>query len=347
MAEPGYSMAKVRVGVNGYGTIGKRVATAIAKQDDMELVGVTKTRPNYEALDALSKGYGLYIPEESVEAFEKAGVKYSGTIKDMLGKVDIVVDCTPGNVGEMYRDQYKAAGVKAIFQGGEDHSLTGISFNSTANYSESWGAQLSRVVSCNTTGLLRTLNPIDGAFKVKKAFVTIVRRAADPGDSKNGPINGLEPSVKLPTHHGPDVQSIMPWLDISTMAVKASTTLMHVHTVVAELGTEATTADVIEVLRKAPRVRLVSSKDGIKTTAQIMEMARDMGRDRSDMYEIVVWEDGIKVVGNTLYYYQAVHQESDVIPENIDCIRSMCKMEQDPAVSVRKTNDALGIPNKE
>ena len=78
-----------------------------------------------------------------------------------------------------------------------------------------------------------------------------------------------------------------------------------------------------------------------------MEMARDMGRDRSDMYEIVVWEDGIKVVGNTLYYYQAVHQESDVIPENIDCIRSMCKMEQDPAVSVRKTNDALGIPNKE
>ena len=39
------------------------------------------------------------------------------------------------------------------------------------------------------------------------------------GDSKNGPINGLEPSVKLPTHHGPDVQSIMPWLNINTMAV--------------------------------------------------------------------------------------------------------------------------------
>ncbi len=340
-------MAKVRVAVNGYGTIGKRVASAVAKQDDMELVGVTKTRPNFEAQAALAKGYDIYVPDESVEAFNAAGVPIAGTLKDMYGKVDIVVDCTPGNVGEMYRDQYKAAGVKAIFQGGEDHSLTGISFNSTANYSESWGAQLSRVVSCNTTGLLRTLNPIDREFKVKKVFVTIVRRAADPGDSKNGPINGLEPSVKLPTHHGPDVQSIMPWLDISTMAVKASTTLMHVHTVVAELGSEVTTADVIDVLRKAPRVRLVSSKDGIKTTAQIMEMARDIGRDRSDMYEIVVWEDGIKVVGNTLYYYQAVHQESDVIPENIDCIRSMCKMEQDPAASVRKTNDALGIPNKE
>ena len=61
------------------------------------------------------------------------------------------------------------------------------------------------------------------------------------------------------------------------------------------------------------------------------------------MYEIVVWEDGIKVVGNTLYYYQAVHQESDVIPENIDCIRSMCKMEQDACASIAKTNAALGI----
>jgi len=44
-----------------------------------------------------------------------------------------------------------------------------------------------------------------------------------------------------------------------------------------------------------------------------------------------------------LYYYQAVNQESDVIPENIDCIRSMCKLEEDPAVSIAKTNRAMGI----
>lgn len=339
-------MSKIRVAVNGYGTIGKRVATAIAAQDDMELVGVTKTRPTFEALTALEKGYGLYVPEESVKAFNDAGVKISGTLQDMYKKVDIVVDCTPGNVGEFYREQYKAAGVKAIFQGGEDHALAGTSFNSTANYSESWGAQFSRVVSCNTTGLLRTLNPIDRVNKIQNAFVTIVRRAADPGDSKNGPINGLEPSVKLPTHHGPDVQSIMPWLDINTMAVKASTTLMHLHTIVANLENVTSTSEIIEILEKAPRVRLVSSKDGIKTTAQVMELARDLGRDRSDMYEIVVWRDGIKVVGNTLFMYQAVHQESDVIPENIDCIRSMCKVEQNVEASVAKTNAALGIPQK-
>ena len=35
-------MAKVKVAVNGYGTIGKRVADAVKLQPDMELIGVAK-----------------------------------------------------------------------------------------------------------------------------------------------------------------------------------------------------------------------------------------------------------------------------------------------------------------
>lgn len=334
---------KVRVGINGYGTIGKRVATAVSRQDDMEIMGVTKTRPSYEAALAVGLGFPLYVPEGSVQLFRDAGIETAGTIQDLYKKVDIMVDCTPGGVSERYKAEYAAAGIKAIWQGGEDHSLTGISFNAVANYRESWGAQFSRVVSCNTTGLLRTLYPLDREFKIRHAFVTLVRRGADPGDSKTGPINAIEPSVKLPTHHGPDVQSVMPWLDIQTMAVKVPTTLMHVHTVTVELGSDTTTEDVLNVWRESPRVRLVKSRDGVKSTAQIMELSRELGRSRSDMYEIVIWEDGVKVVGNMLYYYQAVHQESDVIPENVDCIRSMCKMEEDAARSIEKTDKAMGI----
>ena len=335
-------MAKIKVGVNGYGTIGKRVATAVSMQDDMELVGVTKTRPSFEAKTAVAAGIALYVPAENVEKFDKAGIKVAGTIDDLIGKVDIMVDATPGDFGEEYKAKYQAAGIKGIFQGGEEHGLTGVSFNSTANYKESWGVQFSRVVSCNTTGLLRTLSLLDKEYKIENAYVTIVRRAADPGDSKTGPVNALEPSVSLPTHHGLDVKSIMPWLVITSMAIKCSTTLMHIQAVVVKLGKEVTTEEVLEVFKKAPRVRLVSSKDGIKSTAQVMELARELGRSRSDMYEICVWSDGIKVVGDTLYYYQAVHQESDVIPENIDCIRSMCKAMEGPE-SVAKTNKALGI----
>ncbi|MCL2032421.1 MAG: type II glyceraldehyde-3-phosphate dehydrogenase [Methanomassiliicoccaceae archaeon] len=336
-------MSGIKVGINGYGTIGKRVAAAVSKQDDMEVAGVTKTRPTFEARTAVDRGFDLYVPEGSLKTFGDAGVPVKGTIKDLYKAADIIVDCTPGDVGETYKAEYEAAGKKAIFQGGEDHSLTGISFNSTANYSESWGAQFSRVVSCNTTGLLRTLNPIDRSIKIKNVHATLIRRAADPGDSRSGPINGLEPSVKLPTHHGPDVKSVMPWLNISTMAVKASTTIMHLHTVAAELERESKTSEILDIMRASPRVMLVNSGSGVKGTPEIMELAKDLGRDRSDMYEAVVWEDGVKVVGNMLYYYQAVHQEADVVPENIDCIRSMCKLQEDAAASISKTNKALGI----
>jgi len=34
----------IRVGVVGYGTIGKRIADAVAAQDDMKVVGVLKQR---------------------------------------------------------------------------------------------------------------------------------------------------------------------------------------------------------------------------------------------------------------------------------------------------------------
>ena len=38
----------IKVGVNGYGTIGRRVADAVKKQKDMELVGVTAAHPHYK-----------------------------------------------------------------------------------------------------------------------------------------------------------------------------------------------------------------------------------------------------------------------------------------------------------
>ena len=38
-------MAKIKVGVAGYGTIGQRLADGVAMQDDMELVGIADLAP--------------------------------------------------------------------------------------------------------------------------------------------------------------------------------------------------------------------------------------------------------------------------------------------------------------
>jgi glyceraldehyde-3-phosphate dehydrogenase (NAD(P)) len=75
-----------------------------------------------------------------------------------------------------------------------------------------------------------------------------------------------------------------------------------------------------------------------------MELARDLSRNRSDLYEIAVWTDGVHVVdGRHLYYFQAVHQESDVVPENIDAIRALLELEKDGRRSMEKTDRSMGI----
>jgi len=145
-----------KIAINGYGTIGKRVADAVAAQDDMRVAGVAKTKPDFEAKLAIRKGYPLYAANADVASkFEKAGVKTAGTLEDLVKAADLVVDCTPEESG--YKSLYEKAGVKAIWQGGEERSLTNLSFNAAANYEECLGARFVRVPSCNTTGLIRTL----------------------------------------------------------------------------------------------------------------------------------------------------------------------------------------------
>ena len=332
-----------KVAINGYGTIGKRVADAVALQDDMEVVGVSKMSPNFEARLAVEKGFPLYATTKDVlPKFEKAGIKVHGTLEEMLKEADLVVDATPEESG--FKPAYEKAGVKAIWQGGEEHSLTNLSFNAAANYADCLGAKFVRVPSCNTTGLIRTLYPLDVHFGIERVLAVMVRRATDPGDSKKGPINAIEPELEMPSHHGPDVQSVLPKVDIHTIAVKVPTTLMHLHAVSVQLKKKATEREVLDAWRRAPRVKFVKGAEGVKSTAQIMEIARDLGRLRSDLYEIAVWEDGVHVVNGTrLYYFQAVHQESDVVPENVDAIRAMLELEKDGRKSIEKTDRALGI----
>src|SRR2546428_10397075 len=124
-----------RIAVNGYGTIGKRVADAVALQDDMRLAGVAKTKPDFEAKLAARKGYAVYAATpDGVAKFEKAGVKPAGTPADLVKEADLVVDCTPEE--SRYKPLYEKARVKAIWQGSEGHALTHPSINAAGNHQD-------------------------------------------------------------------------------------------------------------------------------------------------------------------------------------------------------------------
>ncbi|MDD1676012.1 MAG: type II glyceraldehyde-3-phosphate dehydrogenase, partial [Methanomicrobiales archaeon] len=149
----------IKVAINGYGTIGKRVADAVAAQRDMRVVGVSKTSPSAEAYVARERGYPLFLADLTKKpAFDKIGLPVAGSVKEMIGEADVVVDATPGGVGEKNKALYEKQGVKAIFQGGEEHEVAGLSFCSDCNYEQALGRQFVRVVSCNTTGLCRVIN---------------------------------------------------------------------------------------------------------------------------------------------------------------------------------------------
>jgi glyceraldehyde-3-phosphate dehydrogenase (NAD(P)) len=335
-------MVKAKIAVNGYGTIGKRVADAVRAQEDMEVIGISKTKPNYEAAVANQLGYDIYAPAENIEAFEKAGIPLAGTIQEMIGKADLVVDGTPGGIGGKNKPLYEKAGVKAIWQGGESHQLAGFSFNAVSNYDKALGRDFVRVVSCNTTGLCRVISPIDKELGINKVRITIARRAVDPNDIKKGPVNAivLHP-VTLPSHHGPDVKSVLPNINITSAALIVPTTLMHLHTVNIEINTDCTAENIKKIFSSQSRIHFVGQ--GITSTAEIMEVARDIKRPRNDMWENCIWPESITVNEQELYFFQAIHQESIVVPENVDAIRAMMELESDGAKSIEKTNKALGM----
>jgi glyceraldehyde-3-phosphate dehydrogenase (NAD(P)) len=334
----------IRVGVNGYGTIGKRVADAVAAQPDMEVAGVAKTQPNFEAHTAVERGYPMYaaIPERA-PLFGDAGIETAGVVDELVADADVIVDATPSGIGAENRSLYASYDTPAIFQGGEDASVAQVSFNARANYDAAWGADSVRVVSCNTTGLSRLVAPLDEEYGVEKVRATLVRRGGDPSQHSRGPINDILPNpIEIPSHHGPDVQTIFPDLSIDTMGLKVPATLMHVHAVNVTLDADVTAAHVRQLLESQSRIYVIPEGLGLDGAGKLKDFALDAGRPRGDLWENCLWGESIATEGRDLYLFQAVHQESDVVPENVDAIRAVTES-ADAEESIERTNRTIGV----
>lgn len=336
---------KVRVGVNGYGVIGKRVADAVLLQPDMELVGVSDVATDYRVKTASILDLRVFssLPEK-VGEMKAAGIRVEGTLDDLLAAVDVVVDCTPKGIGARNLERYREAGVKTVFQGGEKHSLTGHSFVAQANYETALGRDATRIVSCNTTSTVRTLVALRDAGLLRKARGVLVRRATDPWESDHsGIMNTVVPEPHIPSHQGPDAQTVVSDLDVVTIAAKAAHTQTHNHYWVVELTRPARRAEVLEAFRVAPRIAFIRMSDGIVALNSTIELMKDLGRPRGDMWEVALWEDVLTVNGQELYYTYQVYNEAIVVPENIDAIRALAGSVERGEDSIRITDETLGM----
>ncbi len=335
----------IHVAVNGYGVIGKRVADAVAAQDDMTLAGIADVATDWRMQVAQRKGYPLFgATSKRAVAMREAGLEVGGTLEEMLEAADVIVDCTPKKVAAGNVDRYRQTDVKFILQGGEKHEVTGHSFSAENNYASALGRESTRVVSCNTTSTVRTLSALKRADLLKKARGTLLRRATDPWESHLGGImNTLVPEEKIPSHQGPDAQTVDPELDVITMAVKVPETLGHLHYWTVELTRDVSKDEVLEAFGTSSRIAQIRMSDGLTAINTVKELMADLGRPHDNLYEVALWADMLRVEGRELFYSYMVDNQAIVIPETIDAVRALTERETDPQVSIQKTNDALGI----
>jgi glyceraldehyde-3-phosphate dehydrogenase (NAD(P)) len=324
---------------------GKRLADAVRAQDDMHLVGVADVVSDYRIQTAVALGIPVFASlADRAKAMRDAGIPVAGTLDELLKQVDVIVDATPAGIGAKNLALYRAAGLKAIYQGGEKHALTGHSFVAQANFETALGRDATRVVSCNTTATVRTLGALQEAGLLKKARGVLIRRASDPWEAhQEGIMNTLVPEKNIPSHQGPDAKTVLPDLDVVTLAAKAAHNSSHGHFWIVELTRRASKDEVLAAFHAAPRIAFIRVSDGIAALNSTVELMSDLGRPRGDMWEVAIWEDILTVEGDELYYTYQVYNQAIVTPENIDAIRALSGIERDGARSIAKTDRALGI----
>jgi glyceraldehyde-3-phosphate dehydrogenase (NAD(P)) len=335
----------VKVGVVGYGVIGQRLADGVELQADMELVGVADVAPTLSLRALRDRGmpHDLYCAVPGNESsLEEVGIPVSGTLEELVGKVDIVLDATSAGVGARNKELYVRMGKKAVFQGGEKNDIVDVFFHGYANYDKGLGADFLKLTSCNTTGLIRTVHWLDKAVGVEKAAITIIRRVADPGDTFRGLTNNLQ-IEPVPNHQAVDLMTIMPHVDCTGVLVHTPVTHGHIISIVAKTKSDISADEAIELFKTHPRMMVVRIADGFDSNGAFFRYARDRGNMRSDMYEVGVWEEAIGKSGDDLIFSINIPQEAITIPETIDAVRAALEMQTDGEEAVALTNQYLGI----
>jgi len=336
---------KVRVGITGFGTIGERIADGVNEQADMEIVGVCDAAPAIPVRALIDSGqrYPLYAANaEGKEKLENAGADVAGMHEDLIEKVDIMVDAASPGIPAQNKSKYESAGIKAIFEGGESNEIADVLFNTHANYSEALGKNFIKNLSCNTTGICRTILTLDNAFGVKEFTSLIVRRAADPSETHKGPINAAMPA-KVPSHQAEDFMIVKPEISAVTVVVTVPITHGHINSTQAVIKESANRDDILDAFSKEPRIKLFKLGDGFDSNSTIFDYNRDLLNPRGDMYEVPIWEETVYVKENVVYWVQMIPQEAIVIPENIDAIRAAMQTHESAEEAMRETNRYLSM----
>ena len=315
----------VHIFLNGYGNIGRRLATAFSKDKSIELVGIAKYSPDEETEKAIGKGYKVFVPKEMKEEFQNKNYEVSGTVEDAIKEADIIIDAAKEGKGFLNKmNYYIPLKKKAIFQGGEDrngkHAVADIIHNSRVNYDETFEKDYVIQGSCNVTGMGRVIQPLLENYgeSIKRYDVNLVRRSADLEDVKE-----VKDSIEWDKHphHQDDVKDFIPSINLYVDSLKVPSRMMHLHQMTIRFKDEPPSKDkILEIFNKEYGIAVINKAKG---TADIRKKAIELNFEHGDTGMIHIHKDILKIQDDIVKISYSDDQTGMVIPENYMLIQSM------------------------
>ena len=315
----------VKVFINGYGNIGRRIATAFSQDKEIQFIGVGKYSVDDRVKDAVDRNFPLYVPANMVSKFKEKGFPVSGNISNAIMESDIVIDAAKDGYGYDNKiNLYEPLNKAAIFQGGEDNTgvkkVADVIHNSRVNYKDMFKKKYVIQGSCNVSGMGRILQPMIEKYgsEIERYDVTLIRRSADLEDLKE-----VKDSIEWDKnpHHQDDVKSFLPTVNLYVEAYKVPSRMMHLHQMTVRFKSVAPDKEsFLDIYEKEFGVAILSNARG---TGDIRKKAIDLGFEHGDTNMVHIHSDTIRTQDDTLKLLYSDDQTGMVIPENYLLFQSM------------------------
>lgn len=337
----------LKVFVNGFGNIGRRIATAFAADKEFQFIGVAKYSPDGGFKQAVEQHFSVYVPEENINGFRKMHYDVAGSIKEAIEQSDVVIDAAKDGLGYDNKIKYYVPMSKpAIFQGGEDRfgerRVADMIHNSRVNYEQAKGKKYVIQGSCNVTGLGRVMQPLIEKYgsEIKRFDATLIRRWADLEDTKE-----VKDSIEWDRnpHHQDDVGDFIKTPLLYVDVYKVPSRMMHLHQLYVRFNGESPKKDdIVELFAQEYGVAILNSAKG---TADVRKKATQLGFAHGDTGMVHIHADVLKVQGDTLKIAYSDDQTGMVIPENHMLVQAMM-LNRDRREALERTDRLFQMSEK-
>ena len=262
----------IKVGINGFGRIGRMAFRAIAKDfKDMEVVGINDLlEPDYQAYmlkydsvhgrfdgDVSVDGGNLVVDGKTIRVTaerDPANLKW-----DEIG-VDVVLECTGFFLTEETCQAHINAGAKKVLQSAPSKDATPM-FVYGVNHNDYAGQDIVSAASCTTNGLAPVAKVLNDNFGIKRGLMTTVHAATATQKTVDGPSNKdwrggrgiLENIIPSSTGAAKAVGKVIPSLNgkLTGMAFRVPTSDVSVVDLTVELNKETSYDNIVAAMKKA------------------------------------------------------------------------------------------------